>query len=169
MDVQKLIEEVKAMSVVELNDLVKALEEEFGCERCGSRCSCRRSCSRSCSRRGREDRVQHRPQGHRPPTRSASSRSSASSRASALQKPRRQSKRSACSRKQFPRQTQRQLLPSSRKQALPQSFSNQLKRKTSPSRRRFFVLIMRERANKCSSPCPPCVREGAEQSEAGGL
>ena len=30
MDVQKLIEEVKAMSVVELNDLVKALEEEFG-------------------------------------------------------------------------------------------------------------------------------------------
>ena len=30
MDVQKLSEEVKAMSVVELNDLVKALEEEFG-------------------------------------------------------------------------------------------------------------------------------------------
>lgn len=30
MDVQKLIEEVKAMSVLELNDLVKALEEEFG-------------------------------------------------------------------------------------------------------------------------------------------
>lgn len=30
MDVQKLIEEVKAMTVVELNELVKALEEEFG-------------------------------------------------------------------------------------------------------------------------------------------
>ena len=30
MDVQKLIEEVTAMTVVELNDLVKALEEEFG-------------------------------------------------------------------------------------------------------------------------------------------
>ena len=30
MDIQKLIEEVKAMSVLELNDLVKALEEEFG-------------------------------------------------------------------------------------------------------------------------------------------
>ena len=30
MDVQKLIEEVKAMNVLELNDLVKALEEEFG-------------------------------------------------------------------------------------------------------------------------------------------
>ena len=30
MDVQKLIEEVKSMTVVELNDLVKALEEEFG-------------------------------------------------------------------------------------------------------------------------------------------
>ena len=30
MDVQKLIEEVKAMTVLELNDLVKALEEEFG-------------------------------------------------------------------------------------------------------------------------------------------
>ena len=30
MDVQKLIEEVKAMSVLELNELVKALEEEFG-------------------------------------------------------------------------------------------------------------------------------------------
>ncbi len=30
MDVQKLIEEVKAMTVVELNDLVKALEEAFG-------------------------------------------------------------------------------------------------------------------------------------------
>ena len=30
MDVQKLIEEVKAMTVVELNDLVKALEAEFG-------------------------------------------------------------------------------------------------------------------------------------------
>ena len=30
MDVKKLIEEVKAMTVVELNDIVKALEEEFG-------------------------------------------------------------------------------------------------------------------------------------------
>ena len=30
MDVQKLIEEVNAMTVVELNDLVKALEAEFG-------------------------------------------------------------------------------------------------------------------------------------------
>ena len=30
MDVKKLIEEVKGMTVVELNDLVKALEEEFG-------------------------------------------------------------------------------------------------------------------------------------------
>ena len=30
MDAQKLIEEVKAMTVLELNDLVKALEEEFG-------------------------------------------------------------------------------------------------------------------------------------------
>ncbi len=30
MDVQKLIEEVKSMTVVELNDLVKALEQEFG-------------------------------------------------------------------------------------------------------------------------------------------
>ena len=30
MDVQKFIEEVKGMTVVELNDFVKALEEEFG-------------------------------------------------------------------------------------------------------------------------------------------
>ena len=30
MDVQKLIEEVKSMSVLELNELVKALEAEFG-------------------------------------------------------------------------------------------------------------------------------------------
>ena len=30
MDVQKLIEEVKAMSVLELSELVKALEAEFG-------------------------------------------------------------------------------------------------------------------------------------------
>ena len=30
MDIQKFIEEVKAMTVVELNDFVKALEEEFG-------------------------------------------------------------------------------------------------------------------------------------------
>ena len=30
MDVQKLIEEVKAMTVLELNELVKVLEEEFG-------------------------------------------------------------------------------------------------------------------------------------------
>ena len=29
-DIQKFIEEVKGMSVIELNDLVKALEEEFG-------------------------------------------------------------------------------------------------------------------------------------------
>lgn len=29
-DIQKFIEEVKSMTVVELNDLVKALEEEFG-------------------------------------------------------------------------------------------------------------------------------------------
>ena len=30
MDVQKLIEEINAMSVLELNDVVKALEEAFG-------------------------------------------------------------------------------------------------------------------------------------------
>ena len=30
MDVQKLIEEVKAMTVLDLNDLVKALEADFG-------------------------------------------------------------------------------------------------------------------------------------------
>ena len=30
MDVQKLIEEIKAMTVLELNDVVKALEEAFG-------------------------------------------------------------------------------------------------------------------------------------------
>ena len=30
MDIQKLIEEVKAMTVLELNELVKALEAEFG-------------------------------------------------------------------------------------------------------------------------------------------
>ncbi len=30
MDVQKFIEEVKAMTVVELNEFVKSLEEEFG-------------------------------------------------------------------------------------------------------------------------------------------
>lgn len=29
-DIQKILEEVKGMTVVELNDLVKALEEEFG-------------------------------------------------------------------------------------------------------------------------------------------
>ena len=29
-DIQKIIEEVKSMTVIELNDLVKALEEEFG-------------------------------------------------------------------------------------------------------------------------------------------
>ena len=30
MDTQKFIEEIKKMSVLELNDLVKAIEEEFG-------------------------------------------------------------------------------------------------------------------------------------------
>ena len=30
MDIQKIIEEVKAMTVVELNEFVQALEEEFG-------------------------------------------------------------------------------------------------------------------------------------------
>ncbi|MBO5783189.1 MAG: 50S ribosomal protein L7/L12 [Clostridia bacterium] len=30
MDIQKFIEEVKSMTVLELNDFVKALEEEFG-------------------------------------------------------------------------------------------------------------------------------------------
>ena len=30
MDVQKLIEEIKAMTVLELNEVVKALEEAFG-------------------------------------------------------------------------------------------------------------------------------------------
>ena len=30
MDKQKFIEEIKAMTVVELNELVKAIEEEFG-------------------------------------------------------------------------------------------------------------------------------------------
>ena len=29
-DIKKIVEEVKSMTVVELNDLVKAIEEEFG-------------------------------------------------------------------------------------------------------------------------------------------
>ena len=29
-DINKMIEEIKGMTVIELNDLVKALEEEFG-------------------------------------------------------------------------------------------------------------------------------------------
>ena len=29
-DIAKMIEEIKTMTVVELNDLVKAIEEEFG-------------------------------------------------------------------------------------------------------------------------------------------
>ena len=53
-DIAKFIEEIKGMTVVELNELVKALEEEFGVS------------SRRCrSRSGREDRVQRQAEGHR--------------------------------------------------------------------------------------------------------
>ena len=56
----ELLTAIKEMSVLELSELVKALEEEFGCERgaandgCDARhgygcCGCPR---RSCSRRG---------------------------------------------------------------------------------------------------------------------
>lgn len=45
--VTQLIEDVKALTVLELSELVKALEEEFGVFRC---CSCS-SCCCSCSRR----------------------------------------------------------------------------------------------------------------------
>lgn len=64
-DIAKFIDEIKNMTVVELNELVKALEEEFGRKRRRSRCRC--GCSR-CSCRcgsGREDRVQRRSQRHR--------------------------------------------------------------------------------------------------------
>ena len=55
MDVQKLIEEVKSMTVVELNELVKALEEEFGV-----------SAAAPVAVAGRgKDGIQHRPQRHR--------------------------------------------------------------------------------------------------------
>ena len=38
---EQIIETIKEMSVLELNDLVKAIEEEFGCN-----CSCSSSSSR---------------------------------------------------------------------------------------------------------------------------
>ena len=38
-----LIEEVKALTVLELSELVHALEDEFGVS---ARCCCRRCCSR---------------------------------------------------------------------------------------------------------------------------
>ena len=41
-----LIEEVKALTVLELSELVHALEDEFGVFRRCSRCCCRRCCSR---------------------------------------------------------------------------------------------------------------------------
>ncbi len=61
MDIQKLIEEVKAMSVVELNDLVKALEEEFGV----SAAAPVAVAGAGCTRRRRKDRIQHRAQRYR--------------------------------------------------------------------------------------------------------
>ena len=41
-----IVEEIKALTLLELNELVKACEEEFGVSRCRS--CCRRCCSRSC-------------------------------------------------------------------------------------------------------------------------
>lgn len=46
MSKEEIIEAVKAMTVVELADLVKAIEEEFGVSAVGSSCT---SSSRSCS------------------------------------------------------------------------------------------------------------------------
>lgn len=49
-DVAKFIEEIKGMTVVELNELVKALEEEFGVSAAAPwlwlLLRCRRCCSR---------------------------------------------------------------------------------------------------------------------------
>ena len=36
-DIAKFVEEIKSMTVLELNELVKAIEEEFGRFRCRSR------------------------------------------------------------------------------------------------------------------------------------
>ena len=60
--VLKLIEDVKALTVLELSELVKALEEEFGVSAAGrGRCRCRSRCCRC----GREDRVRRDPGGSR--------------------------------------------------------------------------------------------------------
>ena len=45
--VLKLIEDVKSLTVLELSELVKALEEEVGGSRCCCCCSCR-CCRCSC-------------------------------------------------------------------------------------------------------------------------
>ena len=39
-DVKKFIDEIKTMTVLELNELVKALEEEFGVSACFSATAC---------------------------------------------------------------------------------------------------------------------------------
>ncbi len=41
-----LIEEVKALTVLELSELVHALEDEFGVSAAAPCCCCRRCCSR---------------------------------------------------------------------------------------------------------------------------
>jgi len=58
-DLEKIVEELSQLSVLEASELVKLLEEKWGvfrrCTCCS--CCCRSGCCRTCRRRGREDRV----------------------------------------------------------------------------------------------------------------
>lgn len=63
--VLKLIEDVKALTVLELSELVKALEEEFGVSAARPRGRGRCRCRSRCCRCGREDRVRRDPGGSR--------------------------------------------------------------------------------------------------------
>lgn len=55
--VLKLIEDVKALTVMELSELVKALEEEFGVSAAAPVAVAAAAAPGRCRRRGREDRV----------------------------------------------------------------------------------------------------------------
>ena len=147
MDIQKFIEEVKAMTVVEINEFVKALEEELGVSAAapvavaGAAGAAEAAEAAPAEEEKTEFNIVLKDFGA---NKIAVIKAVVSSRASALQRQRRQSSPSACSRKLFRRQTQRPLSQSSRKQALP-PFSSKLHLKSSRRGVSFFSCFFAQK------------------------
>ncbi len=130
MDIQKFIEEVKSMTVVELNEFVKALEEEFGVSAAAPVAVAGAGAAEAAP--AEEEKTEF----------NIVLKDFGANKIGVIKVVREfTGKVSASSRKACRRQMQRLQLPSSRKQALPPSSSNRTRIKSSRIRVSFFRAL----------------------------